>query len=69
MADDRDQSPNPPKSPHSSDAMTAASSDLDESARLALAHELALNENMEMTMPAPDTLYGHVKEIVHRYVP
>ena len=58
----------PPKNPQSGDAMAAASSDLDEQSRVQLAHELYMNENLEMAMPDPNSIYGHVKQIVHRLV-
>ena len=62
--DNRDQEP--PKSPYSTRRMSEASNDLDEKSRLELAHELYMNENMQMSMPAPSSIVGQVKEIVHR---
>eukprot|EP00116_Pleurobrachia_bachei_P005052 sb/3465314/ len=62
--DNRDQEP--PKSPYSTRKSSEASSNLDEKSRLELAHELYMNENMQMSMPAPSSIYGQVKEIVHR---
>ena len=58
--------PGPPKSPISGERSAAASSDLDEQSRLQLAHELCMNENLEMSMPDPNSIVGHVKQIVHR---
>jgi len=51
---------------NTSEEMTSANTQLEEQMRLQMAHELVMNEGLELNMPQSDTLYGHVKQIVHR---